>query len=216
MERGELSDSLTRRRLDLSTVVRLYTHSVTPGALSYAPRKAADTLRSSPLLLISLITSHPLSMTTTIETLPFELLELILLYTVADPALGTSSSSSSFSTRNRFLREACLLSRAFRYPAQAVLWSSIRVNSAGGAKRILASSVLGQYGTRQLDLIGVSGGDGLSGTTAARVLSKLRAVQSLRLADFGRLSAKVLQSETLTGSSFSFSPCPLFCLFLHD
>jgi hypothetical protein len=139
-------------------------------------------------------------MRTTIESLPFELLELCLLYTVDDAPLGTSSSSSSLSARNRFLRDTCLLSRAFRYPAQAVLWSSIRVNSAGGAKRVLASSVLGQYGTRQLDLVGVSGGDGLSGTTAARVLGKFRAVQSLRLADFGRLSAKVLQNETLTGS----------------
>ncbi|GAA5998902.1 uncharacterized protein JCM10292_005784 [Rhodotorula paludigena] len=136
-------------------------------------------------------------MTTTIASLPFELLEQILSHTVEDCDLESAKSAAA---RAAFLRDCALVSRSFRCPAQAVLWASLRVHSPAQAKRLLASPVLGQYGTRELDVTGVhSGVEGLSGTTAARVLSKIKGVKVLRLADFGRLSARVLQNENLAG-----------------
>ncbi|GJN94331.1 hypothetical protein Rhopal_007405-T1 [Rhodotorula paludigena] len=136
-------------------------------------------------------------MTTTIASLPFELLEQILSHTVEDCDLESAKSAAA---RAAFLRDCALVSRSFRCPAQAVLWASLRVHSPAQAKRLLASPVLGQYGTRELDVTGVhSGVEGLSGTTAARVLGKIKGVKVLRLADFGRLSARVLQNENLAG-----------------
>ncbi|GAA5901901.1 hypothetical protein JCM6882_008704 [Rhodosporidiobolus microsporus] len=135
---------------------------------------------------------------TTLESLPFELLELILEHAVSDVDL--ESSPSAIKERNRFLKDVALLSRLWRWPAQAVLWSSLRVHSPAVAKRLLASPALGQFGSRELDLFGVHAGvEGLSGTTAARVVGKIRGVKWLRLADFGRLSARVLQHENLAG-----------------
>lgn len=137
-------------------------------------------------------------MPTGIEDLPFELLERILSFAVDDyhPDLPKALTS-----RNAFLKDAALISRQFRCPSQAALWSVVRVHSVGTAKKLLSSPVLGMYGTRHLDLAGVhSGMEGLSGSVAARVLAKVRGVQILRLADFGRLSARVLQSDSLSGA----------------
>lgn len=150
-------------------------------------------------------------MTTTIASLPFELLEQILSHTVEDCDLESAKSAAA---RAAFLRDCALVSRSFRCPAQAVLWASLRVHSPAQAKRLLASPVLGQYGTRELDVTGVhSGVEGLSGTTAARVLSKIKGVKVLRLADFGRLSARVLQNENLAGApSRASARCPVCTL----
>ncbi|BGP20103.1 hypothetical protein JCM10213_002646 [Rhodosporidiobolus nylandii] len=154
---------------------------------------------------------------TSIRDLPYELIEQIFAYTSVDL---TTATPSAFADRATFLRELSLLARPFRYPAQAVLWSSVRVHSPAAAKRLLASPALGQFAVASLDLVGVYAGvDGLSGTTAARVLAKLRGVQWLRLADFGRLSARVLQNESLAGlkhlelmSTFPDKPATLIAL----
>ncbi|POY75448.1 hypothetical protein BMF94_1520 [Rhodotorula taiwanensis] len=133
-------------------------------------------------------------MPTGIEDLPFELLERILSFAVDDyhPDLPKALTS-----RNAFLKDAALISRQFRCPSQAALWSVVRVHSVGTAKKLLSSPVLGMYGTRHLDLAGVhSGMEGLSGSVAARVLAKVRGVQILRLADFGRLSLRILDLMT--------------------
>lgn len=132
-------------------------------------------------------------------TLPFELLEHILNLASANYELDSPASARQ---RSNFLRECSLVSRSFRCPAQACLWAAVRVHNAHAAKMILSSPVLGMYATRQLDLAGVhAGNEGLSGTTAARLLGKIRGVRWLRLADFGRLSARVLQNESLAGAS---------------
>ncbi|GAA6038783.1 hypothetical protein JCM8097_002888 [Rhodosporidiobolus ruineniae] len=134
----------------------------------------------------------------TIRDLPYELLELVLHHAVSDVDL--TSSPAAIGSRNTWLRQCSTISRSFRCPAQAVLWSSLRVHSPAMVKRILASPVLGQFAVHSLDLVGVHAGvEGLSGSTAARVLTKLsRGLRWLRLADFGRLSARVLQNENLS------------------
>ncbi|GAA5981575.1 hypothetical protein JCM11641_004102 [Rhodosporidiobolus odoratus] len=157
-------------------------------------------------------------MAATINALPFELVEQILQLAVADVDL--SSSSAAISSRATFVRQCSLVSRTFRSPAQAVLWSSLRIQSPVVARRLLASPVLGQYGTHELDLVGVHAGvEGLSGSTASRVLGKLRGIQWLRLADFGRLSGRVLQNRNLAGlrililmTSFPDKPATLSAL----
>lgn len=156
---------------------------------------------SSAISLLRTLLSGSRSLTgmsrTTIADLPFELLERILVLAVDE---YLPDSPKALSSRNAFLRDVALVSRQFRCPGQAVLWSVVRVHAAGTAKRLLSSPVLGMYGTRFLDLAGVhSGVEGLSGSVAARVLAKLRGIQILRIADFGRLSARVLQSESLSG-----------------
>ncbi|GAA5985361.1 hypothetical protein JCM10908_006946 [Rhodotorula pacifica] len=136
-------------------------------------------------------------MPTSIQDLPFELLERILVYAVPryDP-----DSPRTLTSRQTFLRDCSLVSRQFRCPSQAVLWSVVRVHATATAKRLLSSPVLGMYGSHHVDLAGVhAGSEGLSGTVAGRVLAKVRGVQILRLSDFGRLSARVLQNESLTG-----------------
>ncbi|GAA5845201.1 hypothetical protein JCM9279_004798 [Rhodotorula babjevae] len=135
--------------------------------------------------------------TTTIRDLPFELLELILDYASSDYDLDSAKAASA---RSLFLRDCATVSRQLRSPAQACLWASLRIHTPAQAKRVLSSPALGHYGTRHLDLAGVHAGhDGLSGTTAARVLAKIRGVQWLRLGDFGRLSVRVLQHDNLAG-----------------
>ncbi|GAA6008321.1 hypothetical protein JCM10207_000085 [Rhodosporidiobolus poonsookiae] len=139
-------------------------------------------------------------MVTTLLSLPYELLELVFEHAVADSTLDHTPSPSALAARSSFLRSLALTCRSFRYPAQAVLWSSVRLSSPTVTKRLLASPALGQFGTAQLELVGVhAGNEGLSGSTAARVLGKMRGVRWLRLADFGRLSARVLQGENLAG-----------------
>ncbi|KPV73374.1 uncharacterized protein RHOBADRAFT_55126 [Rhodotorula graminis WP1] len=134
---------------------------------------------------------------TTIRDLPFELVELILEFASSDYDLDSAKAASA---RSLYLRTCATISRQWRSPAQAVLWARIRIHSPAVAKKVLGSPVLGLYGTRYLDLAGVHAGhDGLSGTTAARVLAKIRGVRWLRLGDFGRLSARVLQSDNLAG-----------------
>ncbi|BGP03479.1 Proteophosphoglycan 5 [Rhodotorula toruloides ATCC 204091] len=130
-----------------------------------------------------------------LRDLPFELLEHILELASTDCDLD---SPKSVRRRNDFLCACSLVSRAFRCPAQACLWAAVRVHNPHTAKKVLSSLVLGMYATRQLDLAGVHAGhEGLSGTTAARLLGKIRGVRWLRLADFGRLSARVLQNDNL-------------------
>jgi hypothetical protein len=143
-------------------------------------------------------------MPTTIQELPFELLEQIISFSVPD---YDPDSPRTLTARQSFLRDCSLVSRQFRCPAQAVLWSVVRVHATTTAKRLLNSPVLGMYGSSFVDLAGVhAGSEGLSGTVAGRVIAKVRGVQTLRLSDFGRLSARVLQSHSLTGAS----PLPLF------
>lgn len=138
-------------------------------------------------------------MPTTVQDLPFELLEHILDAASLDYDLESPKSTRQ---RNDFLRDCSLISRSFRCPAQACLWAAVRVHNPNTAKKVLSSPVLGMYATRQLDLAGVHAGhEGLSGTTAARLLGKIRGVRWLRLADFGRLSARVLQNDNLAGAS---------------
>ncbi|GAA5821028.1 hypothetical protein JCM11251_001928 [Rhodosporidiobolus azoricus] len=137
-------------------------------------------------------------MATTLASLPYELIELVLFHAVSDVTI--ESSPSAIKERNRYLKDVALTSRLFRWPAQAILWSRLRVHAPAVAKKLLASPALGQFGTQELDLFGVHAGvEGLSGTTAARVVGKIRGVRTLRLADFGRLSARVLQHENLAG-----------------
>ncbi|GAA5926276.1 hypothetical protein JCM1841_005522 [Sporobolomyces salmonicolor] len=132
----------------------------------------------------------------TIRDLPFELLERILDLAVAEYDLETARSSQA---RYDYLRSCALISRQFRAPAQACLWAALRVHTSGMAKKLLASPVLKAFATRELSLEGVhSGSDGLSGSTASRVLSKVVGVRWLRLMDFGRLSLRVLQNEGLS------------------
>ncbi|GAA5865607.1 hypothetical protein JCM1840_001459 [Sporobolomyces johnsonii] len=132
----------------------------------------------------------------TIRDLPFELLERILDLAVAEYDLETARSSQA---RYDYLRGCALISRQFRSPSQACLWAALRVHSPGMAKKLLASPVLKAFATRELSLEGVhSGSDGLSGSTASRVLSKVVGVRWLRLMDFGRLSLRVLQNEGLS------------------
>ena len=143
-------------------------------------------------------------MQTTIQDLPFELLEQIIALSVPD---YDPDSPRTLTARQSFLRDCALVSRQFRCPAQAVLWSVVRVHATTTAKRLLNSPVLGMYGSSFVDLAGVhAGSEGLSGTVAGRVIAKVRGVQTLRLSDFGRLSARVLQSNSLTGTS----PLPPF------
>ncbi|GAA5861999.1 hypothetical protein JCM8547_001553 [Rhodosporidiobolus lusitaniae] len=137
---------------------------------------------------------------TTLASLPYELIELILSFATANTRLCTSPSPSAFTARLTWLRQTALTSRLFRYPSQSVLWSSLRVHSPAVAKRLLASPALGAFGSEELDIVGVHGGiEGLSGSTAGRVLGKVRGVRWLRLADFGRLSARVLCGEGMSG-----------------
>ena len=135
----------------------------------------------------------------TIQDLPFELLEQIIAFSVPD---YDPDSPRTLTARQSFLRDCSLVSRQFRCPAQAVLWSVVRVHATTTAKRLLNSPVLGLYGSSFVDLAGVhAGSEGLSGTVAGRVIAKVRGVQTLRLSDFGRLSARVLQSQSLTGTA---------------
>ncbi|GAA5821655.1 hypothetical protein JCM3770_003607 [Rhodotorula araucariae] len=135
-------------------------------------------------------------MPTGIHDLPFELLELILEHASRGYDLDSAKPAAA---RSLFLRECSLVARQWRAPAQACLWASLRIHSPATAKKLLSSPVLGMYGTRHLDLAGVHAGGGLSGTTAARLLAKIKGVRWLRLADFGRLSARVLQHDNLRG-----------------
>ncbi|GAA5901080.1 hypothetical protein JCM8208_007610 [Rhodotorula glutinis] len=135
--------------------------------------------------------------TATFCDLPFELIEHILDLASSDYDLDSAPSASA---RSLFLSHCATVSRQFRSPAQATLWAALRIHTPAHAKRVLSSPQLGLYGTRHLDLAGVHAGhDGLSGTTAARVLAKIRGVRSLRLGDFGRLSVRVLQNDNLAG-----------------
>ncbi|BGP27663.1 proteophosphoglycan 5 [Rhodotorula toruloides] len=136
-------------------------------------------------------------MPTSLRDLPFELLEHILDLASAHRDLDSPASAR---LRNDFLRDCSLVSRSFRCPAQACLWAAVRVHNPHTAKKVLSSPVLGMFATAKLDLAGVhAGNEGLSGTTAARLLAKIRGVRWLRLADFGRLSARVLQNDNLSG-----------------
>ncbi|GAA5958616.1 hypothetical protein JCM3765_006698 [Sporobolomyces pararoseus] len=133
---------------------------------------------------------------TTIRTLPFEVLEYIL-----DLAAGTADleDKRSILSRYSFLRDAALVSSDFRQPAQSCLWSVLRVHTPETARKLLGSKCVKMYLTKELSLEGVhSGSDGLSGSTAARVLGKVIGVRTLRLMDFGRLSLRVLQNENLS------------------
>ncbi|GAA5930064.1 uncharacterized protein JCM15063_004706 [Sporobolomyces koalae] len=135
-------------------------------------------------------------MPTTIRHLPFEILEQIL-----DAAAGEADldSKPSIISRYAWLRSTALVSRDFRHPAQSCLWKVLRVHSPETAKRLLNSKCLKCYGTRELSLEGVhSGSDGLSGSTAARVLSKVVGVRTLKIMDFGRLSLKCLSLDNLS------------------
>ncbi|GAA5901597.1 uncharacterized protein JCM6883_000272 [Sporobolomyces salmoneus] len=134
--------------------------------------------------------------TTSIRDLPFELIEHIL-----DLAAGTADleSKASIASRNSFLREAAFICRDFRYPAQSCLWKILRVHTPETARKLLSSKSLKCFATTELSVEGVhSGSDGLSGSTAARVLGKVIGVRTLRLMDFGRLSLRVLQNENLS------------------
>ncbi|BGP43484.1 hypothetical protein JCM10449v2_007519 [Rhodotorula kratochvilovae] len=136
-------------------------------------------------------------MPTGIQDLPFELIEHVLDLASRGYDLDSAKSAAA---RSLYLRECSLVSRQWRAPAQACLWASLRIHSPATAKKVLGSPVLGMYGTRELDLAGVHAGhEGLSGTTAARLLGKIKGVRWLRLADFGRLSARVLQHDNLAG-----------------
>ncbi|GAA6063709.1 hypothetical protein JCM10212_004436 [Sporobolomyces blumeae] len=133
---------------------------------------------------------------TTIHSLPYELLEQVI-----DLAAGPADldSARSLADRAAFLTGCALVSRDFRYPAQACLWSALRVHSPATAKKVLGSKVVKRFITSHLSLEGVhSGSDGLSGSTAARVLSKVVGVRVLKLMDFGRLSLRVLQNDNLS------------------
>ncbi|GAA5842230.1 hypothetical protein JCM3766R1_005075 [Sporobolomyces carnicolor] len=133
---------------------------------------------------------------TSIRSLPFELIEHIL-----DVASGPGDveSKASIASRNQFLSDAALICRDFRYPAQSCLWKVLRVHTPETARKLLASKCLKCYATRELSLEGVhSGSDGLSGSTATRVISKVIGVRTLRLMDFGRLSLRVLQYDNLS------------------
>lgn len=156
----------------------------------------------NPTTLITSSSSLHLAMTTTATfcDLPFELIEHILDLASSDYDLDSAPSASA---RSLFLSHCATVSRQFRSPAQATLWAALRIHTPAHAKRVLSSPQLGLYGTRHLDLAGVHAGhDGLSGTTAARVLAKIRGVRSLRLGDFGRLSVRVLQNDNLAGAPF--------------
>jgi hypothetical protein len=139
--------------------------------------------------------------TTNVKDLPFEVLEYIL-----DLAAGPADLDDrrSIFKRYSFLRTAALVSRDFRHPAQSCLWSILRVHSPNTARHLLGSKSLKMYLTRELSLEGVhSGSDGLSGSTASRVLQKVIGVRTLRLMDFGRLSLRVLQNDNLSSKSLN-------------
>lgn len=132
---------------------------------------------------------------TGLQDLPFELLLLILEY-ASPPALGTPKEAVR---RYAFLRSMSLVSRTFRGPAQATLFASLALSKPTMASRWLTSPLLGMYATQELDLAGVHAGEGLSGTTAARIIGRAVGVRWLRLQDFKRLSCRLLAAPSLSG-----------------
>lgn len=134
---------------------------------------------------------------TTLASLPAELLLHILDYAAPSALYSPQEATRRYS----WLRAVALTARCWRAPAQATLFSSISIIKPSQASRWLASPLLGVYATRELDLAGVHAGEGLSGTTAARVLSKAIGVRWLRLQDFKRLSSRLFMLESLSGES---------------
>ncbi|KAM0790339.1 hypothetical protein ACM66B_003224 [Microbotryomycetes sp. NB124-2] len=132
---------------------------------------------------------------TTIESLPSELLLLILDF--ACP-LGCTQSTQSARTRYSWLLSTSFVSKRFTRPCQALLYSSVTISKSSTATKWLSSPLLGTYATRELDLVGVHSGSGLSGTTATKIISKAVGVRWLRLSDFKRLSCRLLASESLS------------------
>lgn len=101
-------------------------------------------------------------------------------------------------TRNDYLCAASLVCRSLRWPAQATLWGSVRLSKQNSAHKWLSSHT-GDYPTWDLELHGIhSSMSGVSAPTATRVLAKCFGVRRLELADFKRLSAKVLESPGLS------------------
>lgn len=129
----------------------------------------------------------------TLTSLPPELLLQIIDY-ASPPGCTTTSEALR---RYAYLRDTSLVCKAFSRPSQALLYSSIMIQRPTMASRWLASPLLGMYAIRELDLVGVHSGAGLSGTTAARIMSKAVGVQWLRLQDFKRLSCRCLASDNL-------------------
>ena len=155
--------------------------------------------RSSSLDLLPLY-----SALATIYSLPPELLCRILELCTEDYSL---SSAIALSNRYTCLRSASLVSRSWQAPAQSVLWSAVRIYKRTTAQKWLACRVTGVYGTRHLELGGVhSKNEGVSAALAGKIVGRCVGVRELRLCDFGRLSAKVLQSESLAGASCHLPP----------
>jgi hypothetical protein len=133
----------------------------------------------------------------TIESLPFELLVLIL--DLAVPCSLEVDSHETLAHRYSFLLSTSLLSSQFRTPSQAVLFESVRITKSATATKWLSSPLVGVYATRRLDMTGLVSGEGLSGTVATRVISKSVGIQWLRLRDFKSLGLKVFQIPSLQG-----------------
>ncbi|KAK4047485.1 hypothetical protein OIV83_005397 [Microbotryomycetes sp. JL201] len=129
----------------------------------------------------------------TIKSLPSELLLVILDFASPPGCQSVQSTRSRYS----WLRSTSIVCKQFTRPSQALLYSSITISNSVTATKWLASPLLGMYATRELDLVGVHAGPGLSGTTATRIISKAVGVRWLRLSDFKRLSCKLLASDSL-------------------
>ncbi|KAK4046480.1 hypothetical protein OIO90_006551 [Microbotryomycetes sp. JL221] len=129
----------------------------------------------------------------TVKSLPSELI-LVILDMAAPPGCVSKQQTRQ---RYNWLLSTSFVSRQFCQPSQALLYSSITIHNATTANRWLSSPLLGLYATRQLDLVGVHSGTGLSGTTAMRIINKAVGIRWLRLSDFKRLSSKCLASDSL-------------------
>ncbi|KAM0751173.1 hypothetical protein T439DRAFT_356007 [Meredithblackwellia eburnea MCA 4105] len=112
-------------------------------------------------------------------------------------------ASESLPTNNRYqlLTTLSLTHRSFLWPAQSVLFGTARLRKQKVAHKWLLATQFGsgnKYPTWDIELHGIqSGREGVSASTAGKVLDRAFGVRRLELADFGRLSAKVLEKEGL-------------------
>lgn len=127
----------------------------------------------------------------TIEQLPYELIQQILLH------LTDSLSPCSIP---KTLSQISQLSQTLYDPASSLLYSSVHLSNSATAHKWLTSKATDRFHCGELEIVGiVSGNNGLTGNVGRRCIEKAKGLRRLVVGDFKSLGVKVLLNEGLEG-----------------